>query len=344
MPVTTVEDTPFTSVEGWSPQNYDGTFSGTLTVREALAKSSNIASIRVLENIGLPLTQAWLPRFGFEIDKHPSNLTMALGTGSVTPMQMSLAYAVFANGGYRVRPVLIEKITDGSDKVVFQAPAPSPLNEKDRVLPARNAWVMGQLLNEVTATGTAASARKILGRSDLFGKTGTTDKSVDAWFVGYQPEISTAVWLGHSKPSSLGEKETGGKAALPIWIGFMKSALRGVRVASNPAPAGVLQDGGDWVYAQDPESAGDLKPIAWRRALNSGTPTQITRPESAPDMNLKPSNPVVERTQNQTTIPPLNPDKKEPSTSAPATLLDSLIEGLQRERPSSQSPLESSDR
>ena len=251
MPATVVDDLPFTAANGWSPQNSDGRFDGPMTVRQALAKSKNLVSVRLAQQVGVGPVREWAGRLGLDPARQPDNLTLALGTGSVTPLQMARAYAAFANGGWRVDPVLVERITDAQGRVLFEAPPTAPFAEEARVLPARNAFVTASLLQDVTRVGTAARAQAALGRSDLYGKTGTTDDAVDAWFAGFHPSVAAVAWVGYSEPRSLGERESGGGLALPIWIDYMAAALKGVpEVALGPPPPGVLQIGGDWVYEE----------------------------------------------------------------------------------------------
>src|SRR5690606_14713115 len=191
----------------------------------------------------------WTSRFGMDPERHPKDLTLALGTGSTTPMQMAQAYATLANGGWRVEPVVVEKITDAHGKVLFEAPAPAAHTEDNRVIPARNAYVTNSLLNEVVRTGTAARAQALLKRSDIYGKTGTTNDVHDAWFAGHHPSLATVVWMGHDQPRSLGNSESGGRMALPIWIDYMAAALKDVPNKSlGPPPAGLVREGDDWLY------------------------------------------------------------------------------------------------
>ena len=251
MPATTVDDLPFTAANGWSPKNSNHEFAGAISVREAIARSSNLASVRVLQHTGTQAARDWTGRFGLDPARQPDNLTLALGTGAATPLQMAQAYATLANGGFRVAPVVIEKITDAQGKVLFEEPPAQALTEESRVIPARNAFVVSSLLNDVTRTGTAARAQATLKRTDLYGKTGTTNDAVDAWFAGYQPTLATAVWMGYDQPRGLGGAESGGRLALPIWIDFMRAALKGVPVAPAPAPpAGLVREGDDWLYAE----------------------------------------------------------------------------------------------
>lgn len=250
---TVVNDAPLffdASVTGgqpWEPKNYDGKFEGPMTLRTGLAKSKNMISIRVLQAVGTQNAQDWVTRFGFEADKHPAYLTMALGAGSVTPMQVATGYSVFANGGYRINPWLITKVTDQKGKVLAQS-LPPPLDESMRVIDARNAFVMDSLLQEVTRSGTAASAQRTLKRHDLYGKTGTTNDSMDAWFAGFQPSLAAITWIGYDTPRNLGVRETGGGLSLPVWIDFMEHALKNVPVMEYPVPEGVTNVNGEWIY------------------------------------------------------------------------------------------------
>jgi penicillin-binding protein 1A len=254
-PGTVVNDAPLffdagtTGGQPWEPKNYDGTFEGPMSLRRALAKSKNMVSIRVLQSIGTRYAQDWVSNFGFEREKHPAYLPMALGAGSVTPMQMATAYSVFANGGYRVNPYLVTRITDHKDKVLVETQPPL-LNETMRAIPQRNAFIMDSLLQEVARSGTAAKAQATLKRPDLYGKTGTTNDSLDAWFAGFQPTMAAVAWMGYDTPRKLGDRETGGGLSLPIWISFMETAIKGVPVAELTAtpPSGVVNVGGEWYY------------------------------------------------------------------------------------------------
>ena len=256
MPNTLVNDAPLsisaieTGSQMWSPKNYDGKFEGQMKIRVALAKSKNLASVRVIRKIGPRYAQDFIQRFGFEAEKHPPYLTMALGAGAVTPLQLATGYGVFANGGFRVEPYLISKVIDAKGNVLFDATPQKAGNPNLRVLDARTAFVMDSLLQEVTKTGTATSARPALGRSDIAGKTGTTNDSMDAWFAGYQSDVVAVAWMGFSKPKSLGDRETGGGLALPMWIRYMKTALNGVPETTRPVPAGVAQEDGDWTIPE----------------------------------------------------------------------------------------------
>ncbi|MFO1293767.1 MAG: penicillin-binding protein 1A [Rubrivivax sp.] len=260
-PNTVVNDAPLffdagaTGSQPWEPKNYDGKFEGPMPLQTALAKSKNMVSIRVLQGTGVGFAQEWLANFGFEADKHPPYLTMALGAGSVTPLQMAVAYSVFANGGYRVEPRLVTRITDQRGKLLLDVPR-RPLDESMHGLPERNAFVMSTMLNEVTRSGTAARAQATLKRTDLYGKTGTTNDSMDAWFAGFQPTLTAVVWIGYDTPRKLGDRETGGGLALPVWIEFMAHELRGVPVTPLEPPPGVVQQGIGWVFDEYAGAAG----------------------------------------------------------------------------------------
>ena len=260
-PATVINDAPLfydaaaTGSQPWEPKNYDGTFEGPMSLQTALAKSKNMVSIRVLEATGTEFTQRWIENFGFERSRHPAYLTMALGAGSVTPLQMATAYGVFANGGYLVPPQLITRIADSKGRVLLQTPPRVP-DESLRTLSPRNAFVMGSLLQEVTRSGTAARAQALLRRPDLYGKTGTTNDSMDAWFAGFQPTVVTVVWIGYDTPRKLGSRETGGGLALPVWIEYMQHALKGVPVLEPLPPEGVVFSGGAWVFEEFAGEAG----------------------------------------------------------------------------------------
>ncbi|MEI8169621.1 MAG: penicillin-binding protein 1A [Rhodoferax sp.] len=260
-PATVINDAPLffdagvTGGQPWEPKNYDGKFEGPMTMRRGLAKSKNMISIRILQAVGAQNAQEWITRFGFDADKHPAYLTMALGAGSVTPMQMVSAYSVFANGGFRINPWLISKVTEQKGKVLVETQAPV-LDESLRAIDARNAFIMESLLQEVTRSGTAASAQAALKRPDLYGKTGTTNDSMDAWFAGFQPTLAAVTWIGYDTPRKLGDRETGGGLSLPVWIRFMENALKNVPVMEPSAPEGVVNSGGEWFYDEYVKGAG----------------------------------------------------------------------------------------
>jgi penicillin-binding protein 1A len=254
-PATVINDAPLffnagvTGGQPWEPKNYDGKFDGPMTMRRGLAKSKNMISIRILQTVGAQAAQDWITKFGFDADKHPAYLTMALGAGSVTPMQMATAYSVFANGGYRVNPWLVTKVTDQKGRLLVQTEKPV-LDDSVRTIDARNAFVMSSLLQEVTRSGTAASAQGTLKRPDLYGKTGTTNDSMDAWFAGYQPTLAAVTWIGYDTPRKLGDRETGGGLSLPVWIEFMATALKTVPVMEPAVPEGVINSGGEWYFSE----------------------------------------------------------------------------------------------
>ena len=282
-PATIIKDEPIffdagvTGGQPWEPKNYDGKYDGPMTMRTGLAKSKNMISIRILQAVGPKTAQAWVGRFGFDTEKHPAYLTMALGAGSVTPLQMASAYSVFANGGHRVNPWLITKVTDYKGRVISET-TPPVASAEPQVIDARNAFIMDSLLQEVTRSGTAAKAQAMLKRPDLYGKTGTTNDSVDAWFAGFQPTIAAVTWIGYDTPRNLGSRETGGGLSLPVWISFMEKALKGVPVTEPAVPPGVVNVGGEWFYEEYARNAGISSLGANDRASPSLPPAQSPPP------------------------------------------------------------------
>ncbi len=244
-PATVLNDAPFvidaakTGGQLWEPHNYDGKYEGPMRLRTALMKSKNMVSIRLLQAIGPGYAQDYIQRFGFDPKMHPAYLTMALGAGSVTPLQMATAYSVFANGGYRVKPWFIARIEDNRGKTLYQAKPETAGVDAERVIDERNAFIMTTLMRDVVRHGTAVRAMT-LGRQDLAGKTGTTNDHIDAWFVGFQQKLVGAAWIGFDTPASLGANETGSQAALPIWIAYAAKVLKGVPEWDLEAPSGVV--------------------------------------------------------------------------------------------------------
>jgi len=260
-PSTVINDAPIrfdagqTGGQAWEPKNYDGKYDGPITMRKGLMKSKNMISIRILQKIGAKYGQEYATRFGFDADKNPPYLTLALGAGAVTPLQMAGAYAVFANGGYKVSPYLITKITDANGKTLSQVKPDKAGDEANRVIDVRNAFIMDSMLQDVVKGGTAVKAMS-LKRTDLAGKTGTTNDSFDAWFAGYQPKIVGIAWIGFDQPRNLGNRETGGGLALPIWISYMQKALKDVPMAERAIPDGVITVNGEYFYAENPPTTG----------------------------------------------------------------------------------------
>ncbi len=244
-PGSILEDLPVTvsaeetGSQAWEPKNYDGKYEGAMTMRTALAKSKNMVSIRILQAISPQYAQDYAMRFGFDADKNPPYLTLALGAGAVTPWQHLAAYSIFANGGYRISPYLVRQILDDRGQVLAETTPELAGDESLRVIDARNAWLMDSMMHDVVRRGTATRAASALKRSDLAGKTGTTNDYIDAWFCGYQPSIVGVAWIGFDQPKRLGDGETGGSAALPIWIGFMEKALAGVPESFLDFPKGL---------------------------------------------------------------------------------------------------------
>ena len=282
-PASIVHDDPIsfpasvTGSQAWEPKNYDGKYEGAMRMRTALAKSKNMVSIRLLQASGVHFIQDYATRFGFDADKHPPYLTMALGAGSVTPWQMVTAYSVFANGGYRVTPYIVSEIQNAQGQVLAQA---QPVVAGDVSLLAidpRNAYLMDSMLRDVTIYGTAARASATLKRRDLAGKTGTTNEQVDAWFCGYQRTVVGCSWIGFDQPRSLGGRETGGSAALPMWIAYMAKVLKDVPESFMPQPDGLVAV----------EGSGSGKGPARELFYKENVPTTVEA-EPAQDPNSKP--------------------------------------------------------
>jgi penicillin-binding protein 1A len=244
-PATVINDAPLTFTaaqtgsEPWEPKNYDGKFEGPMRLRTALMKSKNLVSVRILQAISPQYAQDYIARFGFDPKLHPPYLTMALGAGNVTPMQMASAYSIFANGGYRVAPYFIERVEDARGNVLMAEKPVVAGAGAERAIDARNAFIMTTIMRDVVRAGTGARAMK-LGRGDLAGKTGTTNEFLDAWFCGFNAELVAVAWIGFDTPHTLGRGETGAQAALPIWMGYMGAALKGVPEQPLSPPGGVV--------------------------------------------------------------------------------------------------------
>jgi len=313
-PATQISDMPFsltaeqTGSKPWSPKNYGGHYEPMLTMRQALYKSKNMVSIRILQAIGPQYAQDYVTRFGFDKSRQPAVLPMALGAGSVTPLQLAGGYSVFANGGYRVTPYLVDRVTDSTGRIIMQARPTIAGDAAARAIDPRTAYVMDDLLRGVATSGTAARARQVLKRGDIAGKTGTTNESVDAWFAGYTPSVVGIAWLGYDQPRSLGSRETGGGAALPIWLNYMQDALKGVpEQKRGPAPDGLIVDGGEYYFAEfppgqavarlglpEPDTLGDFlnNLVGGGDSDDSGPPAPQPAPSGPPSNDRPWTNPV----------------------------------------------------
>ncbi|KAF1043327.1 MAG: Penicillin-binding protein 1A [Herbaspirillum frisingense] len=251
-PASIVNDAPVSYPAGpgqpnWEPKD-DETPAGPMTVRTALQKSVNLVAIRTLDNIGVPYAKDFITgAYGFDADKVPPYLPMALGAGQTNPLQLSAAYSVFANGGYKIQPYLIAQITDARGKVLSKAEPLIVGNGAPRVVAERNSYMMTNLLKSVAQRGTGARSNSI-GRTDLAGKTGTTNEAFDGWFAGYQRTLATVVWMGYDQPKSLGGMEFGAQLALPIWVDYMAKALKGVPQFDQPVPEGIRFIDGEPYY------------------------------------------------------------------------------------------------
>ncbi|MCC5812808.1 MAG: penicillin-binding protein 1A [Ectothiorhodospiraceae bacterium] len=278
-PASVVNDAPVVFEDDaletvWRPENYSGRFYGPTRLREALAQSRNLVSIRVLRDIGPRYAVTFLDRFGFPSERMPTDLSLALGSAAVTPLELTAGYAVFANGGYRVEPYVVSRIEDGRGQVVYEnvptlacedcqeleggttGLTPVAANEvqgeeeaepvavprfrpAERTLSASNAYLMTSMMQDVIRSGTGRAARQ-LGRDDLAGKTGTTNDLHDAWFAGYNAELVTTAWVGFDQARSMGPGETGARTALPMWLDYMGKALDGVPSGTTPRPSGMV--------------------------------------------------------------------------------------------------------
>ena len=281
-PASVIPDEPIsisadeTGSQAWEPHNYDGKYEGPMSMRTALAKSKNMVSIRILRAIGAQYAQDYATRFGYDAEKHPPYLTMALGAGSVTPWQHLAAYSIFANGGYRIEPYIVKQIVDSQGNIIAATQPGVAGDESLRAIDARNAYLMDSMMHDVTRRGTAARAGQALKRYDLAGKTGTTNDYIDAWFCGYHPTVVGIAWIGFDQPKRLGNGETGGSAALPIWIGFMGKALKGVPESAMEAPEGLIA-----ITATDPAGKGPTKELIYKESLPP-PPDEDTEAQPAP--------------------------------------------------------------
>ena len=323
-PATIVDDAPLSmsagevgSEKAWEPKNFDGKYDGPIRLRTALTKSKNMVSIRVLQKIGARYAQDYITKFGFSRKDHPAYLTMALGAGAATPWGMANGYAVFANGGFRIKPHLINKITDSKGNIIEETRYPRAHQDAPRVIDGRNAFLMTSMMHDVVQRGTATKAKQ-LGRQDLAGKTGTTNNQVDAWFAGYNPRQVAVAWIGFDQPRSLGRDETGGKAALPIWIRYMATALKGMPDNPVSVPDGVMtvkidaatgalvneDDAGiyEYFYQENPPPSVEiiLPPMQ--------DPTEADFPDTLIDNPLQPQPPSLPEDQQNDASAKLNRD------------------------------------
>lgn len=258
-PATQISDEPFeltaaqTGSKAWKPKNYGGKYEPMSTLRQALYRSKNMVSIRIMQAVGPKYVQDYITRFGFDRERQPAVLPLALGAGSVTSLQLASGYNVFANGGYRVPPYLIDHVTDSTGKVIMQAKPTMAGDAHARAIDPRTAWLMSDLMRGVATYGTGARASAQLERTDIAGKTGTTNDSHDAWFAGFTPKLTTVAWMGFDQPRSLGATETGGGLALPIWVDYMRVALDGIPIAEpQPMPSGLQRIDGEYYYSEFP--------------------------------------------------------------------------------------------
>jgi penicillin-binding protein 1A len=330
--VPTTFDSAATGLKPWTPGNYEGDFLGPISMRTALAKSRNVASARILQTIGVSYARDYVLRFGFPPAEVPPYLSMVLGVGSIRPLTMAAAYAVFANGGYRVTPVLITKMVDREGNILMQTPR-ADANPPEPIIDPRNAFLMRSMMHSVITEGTARAAMA-LGRTDLAGKTGTTNNFTDAWFDGFNPDLVAVVWVGFDQPRSLGKHETGARAALPIWMKYMGTMLKDVPEQVPAVPEGIVQLAinpstglpdpdskvKDYFYAESvpllqPAAKGPMaspSPAASPSAALSPSPS----PAPAPTPSLSPTTAPVRFPRPPAPVPlPPPPRTPDPSTS-----------------------------
>jgi len=268
-PATIVNDAPLSikldpkDEKAWEPKNDDYSQSGPITLRRGLQKSKNLVAVRVLDYIGVPYARDYVTRFGFERRQVPPYLPMALGAGQVTPLQLARGYTVFANGGFRVDPYLIREVRDGKGKLLLQAQPKIADQNAIRAISPRNAFLMNNLLQGVAQHGTAYRSND-MGRTDLAGKTGTTNEARDAWFAGYHNSLVAVSWMGFDQPRSLGTSSAGSQLALPQWMRFMTPMLKGLPTYTMPQPAGVSQHGGEWYFDEFTRGNGFVAGIGMR--------------------------------------------------------------------------------
>ncbi len=291
-PSTVINDAPLifdaqqTGNEPWEPKNYDGSFEGPMRMRQALIKSKNLVSIRILQSITPQYARDYISQFGFDPTKYPAYLTMALGAGSVTPMQMLTGYSVFANGGFFVEPYFIQRIEDAQGNVISKASPEIAGISARQVIDVRNAYTMVSMLQDVVKHGTGIRAMQ-LGRQDLAGKTGTTNDSIDAWFCGFHPTVVGIAWMGYDQPRSLGDRETGGGAALPIWMSYMEKALKDVPEAVYTMPDNMVA-----VHINEEGFRDDSSPRV-EYFYQENAPPELAMP--APIEEIKPSDSVKDQ-------------------------------------------------
>ena len=320
-PASVIADEPIsisaeeTGSQAWEPKNYDGKYEGPMSLRTALAKSKNMVSIRLLRSIGTKYAQDYSTRFGFDPEKNPPYLTLALGAGAVTPWQQLAAYSIFANGGYRIEPYIVRQILDDKGAVAAAAQPVLAGDETLRAIDARNAWLMDSMMHDVVRRGTATRAAAVLKRSDLAGKTGTTNDYIDAWFCGYQPTVVGIAWIGFDQPKRMGNGETGGAAALPIWIGFMEHALKNVPESWQEVPEGLVS-----ITANEPGGKSG-KELVYKELLPAADDEdkEATTPAPVQDAKLKPvEKPAADKAPVADKSPAPKPVEKPADKPAPA--------------------------
>lgn len=311
---TTINDAPIelpgmgSGGRPWRPKNSDGRYSGFITLRQALTASKNMVSIRIVMALGVHEVHQYVQRFGFNARQIPDSLSMALGSGVATPLQMAQAYAVFANGGYKVSPYVIDRIEDNQSRLRAQMKPLVAGESAPQVIDPRNAYIMYTIMQDVVRRGTGARANA-LGRRDIAGKTGTTNENKDAWFAGFNPDLVGVVYIGFDKPRSMGRAGFGGTIALPVWVEYMRYALQGVPQKGMPMPAKIVRNGGEY-FLQEQQSTSPRLAIDNRGA----TP-------DAEDIQAAGGDPVI---PEETAVEPVQPQNGG-GGAAPSPEIDALF-------------------
>lgn len=289
----------------WSPKNSDGRYSGYITLRQALTASKNMVSIRILMSIGVGYAQQYIQRFGFKPSEIPPSLSMALGTGETTPLRIAEGYSVFANGGYKVSAHVIDKIYDSQGRLRAQMQPLVAGENAPQAIDPRNAYIMYKIMQDVVRAGTARGATAV-GRSDIAGKTGTTNDNKDAWFVGFNPSVVTTVYIGFDQPRSMGRAGYGGTIAVPVWVDYMRYALKGTDTKGMKAPEGIVSRGGEYYMKERQVMSSDLT------LDNSGSVPRPTVRRSRPSsedytpLTERPSRPQQAAPAGETPVAPTN--------------------------------------
>jgi penicillin-binding protein, 1A family len=272
-PGTIVNDAPV-KFGRYSPKNSGGSYAGPITIREALYRSRNVVAVKVLHAIGVDYARSYVQRFGFPAKNIPKDLTMVLGSGQATPLQMARGYSVFANGGYLIEPYIIDRIYNDKGQLIARTQPLVAGISAPRTIDPKNAFIMYKMLQDVIQYGTGRAALA-LGRSDIAGKTGTTNNQKDAWFVGFNTKLVTAVYIGFDHPKSMGSMGYGGRVALPVWMDYMRVALRGIPIQVPQPPKNVINNKGYYSISGKPTIDNDSSDDSRSSNLDTSSKSQV---------------------------------------------------------------------